>query len=335
MPRVVLRFPNNVEERDFRAAYRNNTLGQIQISIFLGISLFGSFVFLDIAIVTGDIFEYQRFLEVSPGLLEARLWVVAVGIALFVYSKTNEPKHFFFSCAAGIFVAALMILEMVDVMEELDIAPEYTYAYYHGILLVIIYGQLAVRLMFLFSWSLGAIILVVMLFWPDHKSHDALFWNSYFHVLGAFVIGSYGSYWMERYARENHIMLRARRLTLSLPLVAEIEMRLDGEKRSFLKEVTRLVEEGLKNNASGFGVSALADQMKPARSPRSLQKEFKEILDTTPKDFIEYIRDNLAIEHFKICRKRKEIYQTWGYYHKKRPRINEKIEEFQRSEKKQ
>ena len=311
LPRFILRFEDRSLEEDFRLTYRNQTIHQIQASIMLGMILYGLFYLLDNAILVDGGFSLLKLARDFPELFWTRIVVICLGVAIFIYSKRKNPKHLYSLCAFGGLIGGIGILWMVRSIAMYS--PEYLYAYYQGILLVIIYCQIALRVFFIYSWSTGLIILALMYFWPVHKPTNIEFINSFVHAICGFGVGAYGSWWMEKYARQNYLSARAHFAVNFYAWLKDKKNQFTHEQHDFLTEAVPLIVEGMKASKK-FKVSDLAEGL--FLSPRALQMKCRDVIDMTPRQLIEEVIDGLALAAHTIGGEPKEnIYKSFAYRH--------------------
>ncbi len=187
---ITLSFPDELEG-EFQKDYYHSSLGFLRISFLLGITYYFLFAILD-AYALPQIKEQLyiiRFFIVSPIIL-----------ILFSLSFTKNFQKwwqfaaFLTSCVAGIGIILMII-----------IAPEIgKQTYYVGIIIVLIYCYLLIKLRFIWSSLAGLIIMLSYLatYIAGYAGDPSVFQINIFFLISANLLGMFGGYCLEFYTRK-------------------------------------------------------------------------------------------------------------------------------------
>jgi hypothetical protein len=193
---LTLRFRAQLEE-EFADGYFAHTLGQVRLSLVLGIALYGLFGILDTWIAP----THQRELWIIRYAIVCPL----IGVCLaFTYApafrRYKEP-----ATSLLVLVMALGIVAMTAIIP----APG-SYLYYAGLVLAIVYLFTLVRLSVPYALGLAGVVIVayvVVALWLI-ETPAALLVNNLFFLVSSAIIGFLANYTMERYARTNFLQRR-------------------------------------------------------------------------------------------------------------------------------
>jgi len=220
---VTLAFKNGLE-RAFQQDYFDSSIGLLRTSFILGMVYYAAFSILDRVVLT----------EVSPRLITIRfLFVVPPVLTIFVLSFTEGFRRWW-QVGAGIatVVSGTGIVAMTVIPEPLARSH-----YYAGIMLVLIYCYLLIRLRFIWAsvagWIIVAFYILSVFVYPGPDS-DVVTVNLFF-LVSANVLGMFGGYALEYYTRRDFYyrhLLRAEHAK-----VEEANDRLEERVRENTKEL--------------------------------------------------------------------------------------------------
>ena len=232
---VTLRFASPELEAAFQADLVERSVWLVRASILLAISQFAVFGILDPALAP----------ESAAQIRAIRLVMCLVSAGIFVYTFTDPfRRHFQASMAATGLFGGLAIVAMIPVSGT--VAGYYDY--YIGLVLVLVYVHVLLRLRFVVATAIGLVVVaayVVAAFAVD--TPVAVLLNSLLFESSALLAGSFASYSLERYARTTFVQSRRQ---------AETTAQLSDALADLQAAQARLVQEekmaGLGRIASGL-----------------------------------------------------------------------------------
>jgi len=240
--RLTLAFEDGLEKA-FRQDYFDSSIGLLRTSFVLGMAYYAVFSILDIIALT----------EVSRGILRIRFaFVVPTVLVVFLLSFTDGFQRWW-QLGAGIatVVSGAGIVAMTTIPHALARSH-----YYAGIMLVLIYCYLLIRLRFIWAslagWIIVGLYVLSVLVYPSVDA-DVLTVNLFF-LVSANVLGMFGGYTLEYYTRrdfyyrhllrEEHARVEAARDGLEERVREKTkELREDIRRRKGVERALRRSEE--------------------------------------------------------------------------------------------
>ena len=226
-------------ETEFRAYYYRTFLGDIRLNLFLGALLFGAFGLLDLYVVP-SITAYTwfiRFAIVCPAIL--------LCLAL---SYTRLFERF-----GQLFISAASLLTGLGISAMIVLAPSPgNLTYYAGLMLVLIYAFILLRLRFIWATIVGTLMVLayeVCAIWMVHTPLVVLINNNFFFITCS-VIGMLGGYFLEAQSRQDFLLLR----------------ELAGARDDLDRQVHERTEELTKANAQLTSAKEAAESANLAKS---------------------------------------------------------------------
>ncbi len=199
----ILSFTDGAEEieKEFLADYFEKCLPHIRICIAIGIFLYSIFAIVDFSLDFTTNILYKH--------LTIRFVVVSILIAIYFFSYSEYFKYHLYSIiSGGVVMAGFGIIGMMV------IDPMINYSGYSmGLILVFMVGLTFVRCRFIYSLYSCLIILsfyeffAILEFLKDKIDLSFLI-NDSFHLISAYIIGLFVCYSIEKYARNEFLMVR-------------------------------------------------------------------------------------------------------------------------------
>lgn len=195
-----LRFPAPIEEQ-FREDYHVNTVSTTRLALVLGLILYSLFGILDVYAIpiSKNIVWIIRYGIVAPVILLA---LVASYSALF-------QKYTQAMMCLVVAVSGLGIVAMISITREAEFGNRF---YFTGLILISMWGYSLSRLRFWYAvlanllimlgYEFGSIVVKQLL---ESETGVVIFTMHNFFFLGANVIGMFGSYYLELYARRDFL----------------------------------------------------------------------------------------------------------------------------------
>ena len=193
---VTLRFESPQLEGDFLHDHVEGSVWLVRASILLAISQFAVFGILDPALAPESASQI-RFIRLV-------MCVVSAGIFAFTFAPAFR-RHFQATMAATGLFGGLAIVAMIPVSHT--VAGYYDY--YIGLVLVLVYVHILLRLRFVLATAVGLVIVAAYVIaavlvetpWP-------ILFNSLLFETSALLAGAFASYSLERYARRSFVQSR-------------------------------------------------------------------------------------------------------------------------------
>ncbi len=185
---VTLKFPREIEDA-FLSNYFEITVTRVRPAVALGVFLYGLFYFLD----------YFLMPDVRGAFFIIRFgFVIPVGILVYALSFSGVFRRFYqFLSFTYTLIAGLGIVSMTLVR------PQYTEAYYVGIILVLIYTYIISGLRFYWASASGAtvvlsyIIGINLVATPSWSVH----FDNFFFLISSNLLLMVGVYYFELFYR--------------------------------------------------------------------------------------------------------------------------------------
>jgi len=195
-----LRFPGEIEEQ-FREDYHVNTVSTTRLALVLGLILYSLFGILDIYAIpiSKDIVWIIRYGIVAPVFL-----FVLVASYSTIFQKYTQALM-----SLAVAVSGLGIVAMISITREAEFGNRF---YFTGLILISMWGYSLSRLRFWYAvlanlvimigYEYGSIVFKQLL---ESETGIVIFTMHNFFFLGAYVIGMFGSYFLERYTRRDFL----------------------------------------------------------------------------------------------------------------------------------
>lgn len=188
---LTLAFPGELEGK-FLEDYYRSSIGLMRLSFILGFIYYGSFSLLDMAVfeeVTSQL-AFIRFLVVCPVLL-----------IIYALSFTSSFRKWWQAGAAlATIVSGTGIVVMTVITPSLG-----RQNYYPGIMLVLFYCYMLIRLRFIWAtltgWFIFLVYIASVILYPGVPSEVVMI-NVVF-IASANILGMFGGYNLEYYARKD------------------------------------------------------------------------------------------------------------------------------------
>lgn len=188
---ITLSYDEKFEKR-FRESYFNSSIGLLRKSFILGMLYYAVFFILDMIVVP----------EFRTSLFKIRfIYVIPIILIIYFLSFTKSFKHWW-QLAAGIatVVSGLGIIAMTRLPSDL------VRIYYHpGIMLVLIYCYMLIRLRFVWASLAGWIIVscYALINLTEPLIESDVFTINLFFIISANILGMFGGYALEYFIRKD------------------------------------------------------------------------------------------------------------------------------------
>jgi len=198
---VTLRFTSPQLEADFLDDHVERSVWLVRASILLAISQFAVFGILDPALAPESASQI-RFIRVV-------MCVVSLGIFAFTFAPAFR-RHFQATMAATGLFGGLAIVAMIPVSHT--VAGYYDY--YIGLVLVLVFVHVLLRLRFIVATAVGLVIVTAYLIVALAVDTPLpILFNSLLFENSALLAGAFASYSLERYARRSFVQSRRQEAT--------------------------------------------------------------------------------------------------------------------------
>ncbi|RDD60387.1 sensor histidine kinase [Ferruginivarius sediminum] len=199
---LILQFADAKTEGDFRDDFFRRSRKTIQVALILGAVIYATFGLLDLYVVNKALTEVLviRFGVVCPFLL----------LVAAVTNTEGLRVHCQIILAAAMSIAGLGIIAMTVITN----APVNHY-YYAGLSLVIIYSTIAIRLFFIYSFSVTVALVAIYAAsaaWINPVP-ATVFVSNMFFLVGSVGIGLFSNYAIELFIREKFLINQELRAT--------------------------------------------------------------------------------------------------------------------------
>ncbi|HWR67408.1 MAG TPA: ATP-binding protein [Desulfomonilia bacterium] len=230
---LSLSFSGNLE-REYLDDFFNKSLKQVRLILVSGIVFYGIFGFLDAKLIPGakETLWLIRYAVVIPCIL---------GVILFSFSSRFKP-YMQMCLATAITVSGLGIVIMI-----LIAPPPANYSYYAGLILVLIFGYVFLRIRFIWAamagWTIVAFYEVASI-WLSATPVEILLNNNFF-ILSANVIGMFACYSSEYYSRRDFYLVKLLEVEQEKVKAAnmELEERVKERTSQLMQSNEELVRE--------------------------------------------------------------------------------------------
>jgi signal transduction histidine kinase/ActR/RegA family two-component response regulator len=192
----TLSFPGKLEQ-EYLDDYFNKSLNQVRLILFSGILFYGIFGFLDAKLIPSfkGTFWFIRYAIVIPGIL-----------SVIVFSFFSKFKSYMQQCLAlAITMSGLGIIIMI-----LIAPPPVNYSYYAGLILVLIFGYVFLRIRFIWAtiagWTIVLTYEIASIGFINTPMPVLL--NNNFFIISANIIGMFACYSNERYSRRDFYLVK-------------------------------------------------------------------------------------------------------------------------------
>jgi len=217
-------------ETEYLDDFFNKSLKQARLILLSGIVFYGIFGFLDAKLLPGakGTLWIIRYAVVIPGIL-----------AVIVFSFSSRFKQYMQMClAAAITLSGLGIVIMI-----LIAPPPANYSYYAGLILVLIFGYVFLRIRFIWAavagWTIVAFYEIASI-WLTATPMEVLLNNNFF-ILSANVIGMFACYSSEYYSRRDFYLVKL--LEIEQEKVKSANLELEERVRERTSQLMRSNEE--------------------------------------------------------------------------------------------
>lgn len=187
---LTLKFRGGLEQ-EFREDYFKSSIGLLRLSFLFGMLYYSIFGFLDVNVMP----------EMVPQLFRIRFFLVVPCILIVFLLSFTRSFYQWWQLAAGFasVVSGFGIVIMTTLPHELA-----RNNYYVGMLLVLIYCYLLIRLRFIGAtisgWIIFALYFCSNYFFPGENT--SVLTINYFFLLSANILGMFGGYALEYFTRK-------------------------------------------------------------------------------------------------------------------------------------
>jgi len=249
MNTLTLAFPENLE-KGFLDDYFSKSLKQVRVTLLLGVFFYGIFGILDAKLIpeTKWTLWFIRYAIVIPSLL-----------SVILFSFSSLFKRYMQLClSTAIAMSGLGIIIMIAIAP-----PPVNYSYYAGLILVLIFGYVFLRIRFLWATFAGWIIVLfyeIAAVWINDTPVAILLNNNFFFISANFI-GMFACYSIEYYSRRDFYMARLLELEQEKVSAAnlELEKRVEERTSDVMKaneELTREIEAHRRAEEEKRGLEA-------------------------------------------------------------------------------
>jgi signal transduction histidine kinase len=278
-----LTFKNKKVERSYLHDNMTMALPLVRLSLFFAMLLYGFFGILDYYVLPHsytDIFLI-RFGFVCPGLFA-------------VFLTTFIPK-FFFRFAQPLLSFSMVTSGFGVIAMTIYAPPPANALYYAGLIMVVIYGSTLVRMRFIFSAIITAMLMAAYQFvaLDINPVLQKTYISNNFFLIMASLVGIFSSYIQELYIRRNWIstQLLTREKERSEALLAESQAA-NHAKSEFLAIVSHELRTPL-NAIIGFSEFLKMEMFGPLGSER--YKSYAKDIYISGQHLLEIINDILDL----------------------------------------
>ncbi len=193
---LTLSFSGELEQA-YLDDFFNKSLKQVRLIMLIGIFFYGIFGILDAKLIPGakSTLWFIRYAIVTPSI---------VGVIAFSFS--SQFKRYMQLCLTLVItLSGLGIIIMI-----LIAPPPVNYSYYAGLILVLIFGYVFLRIRFIWAsiagWAIVAFYEIAAV-WLSNTPVAILFNNNFFFI-SANIIGMFACYSIEYYSRRDFYLVK-------------------------------------------------------------------------------------------------------------------------------
>lgn len=193
---LTLSFSGELEEA-YLDDFFNKSLTQVRMILLIGIFFYGIFGILDARLIPAAkaTLWFIRYAIVTPIIL-----------SVFIFSFSSKFKRYMQMCLTLVItLAGLGIIVMI-----LIAPPPVNYSYYAGLILVLIFGYVFLRIRFIWAtitgWTIVAFYEIAAI-WLSNTPVTILFNNNFFFI-SANIIGMFACYSIEYYSRRDFYLVK-------------------------------------------------------------------------------------------------------------------------------
>jgi len=193
---LTLSFSGELEEA-YLDDFFNKSLKQVRLILLMGIFFYGIFGILDAKLIPGakSTLWLIRYAIVTPSI-----------IAVIVFSFSSQFKRYMQLCLTLVItLSGLGIIIMI-----LIAPPPVNYSYYAGLILVLIFGYVFLRIRFIWAsiagWTIVAFYEIAAI-WLSSTPVAILFNNNFFFISANFI-GMFACYSIEHYSRRDFYLVK-------------------------------------------------------------------------------------------------------------------------------
>lgn len=256
----TLAFPGRLESEYLEDFYLKS-LNQIRLILMSGILFYGIFGFLDAKLLPDAKWTLWviRYLVVIPCIL-----------SVIAFSFSKRFKRYMQLClATAITVSGLGIVTMILIAK-----PPVNYSYYAGLILVLIFGYVFLRIRFVWAAAAGWTIVAfyeAASIWLTNTPMEILLNNNFF-ILSANVIGMFACYSAEYHSRRDFYLVKL--LTVEQDKVRaanlELERRVEERTAQLVRSNEELVKEIEAHRRSEEEKRGLEHQLRQAQKMEAI-----------------------------------------------------------------
>jgi signal transduction histidine kinase/CheY-like chemotaxis protein len=256
----TLAFPGGLEG-EYQDYFYLRSLNQIRLILAIGIVFYGIFGFLDAKLVPDFKLTLWaiRYLVVIPCIL-----------SVILASFSRRFKHYMQLClTTAITVSGLGIVTMILISP-----PPVNYSYYAGLILVLIFGYVFLRIRFLWAAAAGWTIVAfyeAASIWFSTTPIEVLINNNFF-ILSANIIGMFACYSAEYHSRRDFYLVRL--LTIEQGKVnaanSELERRVLDRTAQLMRTNEELVREIEAHRRAEEDKKGLEHQLRQAQKMEAI-----------------------------------------------------------------
>lgn len=229
---ISLKFPGELED-EFKKDYFTSSIGFLRTSFLLGIIYYSLFYLLD----------SYAMPQIKEQLFIIRFFFVCP-IILVVFILSFLPgfyRWWQFSAFVATVVSGIGIVWMIVISPEMG-----KQTYYVGIILVLIYCYMLIKLRFIWA-SLGGIVIIASYFiahFLGYTGEIQVFKINLFFLLSANLLGMFGGYCLEFYTRKEFYFRR--KLHQESLNIKDKNLLLEEKVKEKTRELQKDIEERKK-----------------------------------------------------------------------------------------
>jgi signal transduction histidine kinase/ActR/RegA family two-component response regulator len=285
-------------EQEYLDDFFNKSLKQVRLILFSGIIFYGIFGLLDAMLMPGA---------------KGYLWFIRFGIVIptilsvIIFSFSSKFKNYMQMCLAlAITLSGLGIAIMIIIAP-----PPANYSYYAGLILVLIFGYVFLRIRFIWATLAGWIIIVfyeIASIWLSSTPMPILLNNNFF-IISANIIGMFACYSTEYLSRRDFYLVKL--LEIEQKKVSAVNMELEERVKERTSQLMRsnqeLIREVEAHRRSEEEKKGLEHQLRQAQKMEAIgtlaggiAHDFNNILSPIigySEMIIDDVKENSPIKH--------------------------------------